>query len=304
VDAKQLPPVDTATAGSNKKKTGGYLDLKRAWKDGDTVEVTLPKTLYLEPVPDNPNRVAILWGPLVLAGRIDGEGAAHPATGRHVQDLKTIPVLVAGGRPVADWLKPVDGQPGGFRTVNVGRERDVELVPFYLLHRHRYAAYWDLYTPESWEQRSTEIARERERQAKLEAATVAYAQPGEMQPERDFHQQGEDTQPDRINGRACRRGSKWFSFDLPVDASKPMSLVVTYIRDEWRKRTFDLLIDGEKIADQVIEARGPHEFFDVEYPLPPERVKGKQKVTVRFQATGGNEIAAVFGLRMIRAEKK
>jgi hypothetical protein len=29
-------------------------------------------------------------------------------------------------------------------------------------------------------------------------------------------------------------------------------------------------------------------------------VRGKQKVTVRFQATNGNDIAAVFGLRTIR----
>lgn len=54
------------------------------------------------------------------------------------------------------------------------------------------------------------------------------------------------------------------------------------------------------MADQVIEARGPQEFFDVEYPLPAEVLKGKEKVTARFQATGGNEIAAVFGIRMIR----
>ena len=34
----------------------------------------------------------------------------------------------------------------------------------------------------------------------------------------------------------------------------------------------------------------------------PPLVAGKSKVTVRFQATGGNEIAAVFGLRTIRAD--
>jgi hypothetical protein len=45
----------------------------------------------------------------------------------------------------------------------------------------------------------------------------------------------------------------------------------------------------------------PH-FFDVEYKIPPELVQNKQKVTVRFQATQGNEIAAVFGVRMIRAD--
>ena len=36
--------------------------------------------------------------------------------------------------------------------------------------------------------------------------------------------------------------------------------------------------------------------------VPPEAVTGRTKVTVRFQATGGNEIAAVCGIRMIRAD--
>ena len=125
-----------------------------------------------------------------------------------------------------------------------------------------------------------------------------------MQPERDFHQQGEDTTPDRVMGRACRRGSKWFSFDLPIEPDKPMTLVVTYTRDEWRRRTFDILIDQTKVAAQVIEARGPQEWFDADYPLPADVVRNKRKVTVRFQATGGNEIAAVFGLRMIRGDAK
>jgi len=44
------------------------------------------------------------------------------------------------------------------------------------------------------------------------------------------------------------------------------------------------------------------EFFDIGYPVPVSVVAGKSKVTVRFQSTGGNEIAAVFGLRMIRAD--
>ncbi len=291
-----LVPVGQSSA-DQPANTGCFVEFRRTWHDGDTVEIELPKSLHLEPLPDNPNRVAILWGPLVLAGKIGGV-----VPGKHADDLKSIPVLVAAGRPIDEWLKPVAGQPGVFRSEGVGRESEVELLPFYQLHRHRYAAYWDLYTPESWKEKSDEIARQRQRQLKLEAATVAFVQPGEMQPERDFHQQGEDTAPERVMGRACRRGSKWFSFDIPVDATKPMAVVATYTRDEWRRRTFDILIDGVKIAEQVIEQRGPQQFFDVQYALPPELVKDKTKVTLRFQATAGNEIGAVFGLRMIRAE--
>jgi len=33
-----------------------------------------------------------------------------------------------------------------------------------------------------------------------------------------------------------------------------------------------------------------------------DRAKDKKKMAVRFEATGGNETGAVFGIRMIRAD--
>ena len=278
---------------------GSYVELTRDWNDGDTIEIRLPKTLHAEALADNPRRVALMWGPLVLAGDLGPE----ERRGRGSRAARTdVPVFVAAEQPVADWLKPVPNEPGAFRTADVGQEHDVDFVPFYRLHRRTYAVYWDLFTPTEWAKRAEELAAQREQQRKLELATVAFAQPGEMQPERDFNQQGEDSEPDRVMGRAARRGRNWFSFDLPVDPSHPMALVVTYYSDEWRRRTFDVLVDGERVGEQVVEKGGTPKFFDVEYSIPAQIVNGKQKVTVRFQATGGNEIAAVFGLRMIRAD--
>jgi len=45
-------------------------------------------------------------------------------------------------------------------------------------------------------------------------------------------------------------------------------------------------------------------FYDVDYKIPAELVKDKQKVTVRFQSTGGNETATVFGIRIVRADER
>jgi DUF1680 family protein len=277
-------------------KPGAYVELKRTWKSDDAVELALPKALRLEPLPDNPRRVAILWGPLVLAGDLgpeDGFAAWKPGA---------VPVFAAAERPVADWLKPIPGQPGDFRSDGVGRETDVDLVPFYRLHRRTYAVYWDLLTASEWEKKSTEDAAEREREGKLELATVGFVQPGDRLSEREFNQHGEQSRPDRVMGRRCRRGRKWFSFDLPVDPTHPMALVATYNTDEWRKRTFEILVDGERVGEQVVEKSGPPRFFDVEYAIPEAVVRGKKTVTVRFQSTQGNEIAAVFGIRVIRAD--
>lgn len=80
-------------------------------------------------------------------------------------------------------------------------------------------------------------------------------------------------------------------------------MVVTY-NTAGRARSFNVLVDGTKVGEQTMERSSPEmeaKFFDVEYPLPPELVAGKQKVTVRFEATNGNDISAVFGIRMVRA---
>lgn len=292
---KALPPA------------GSYVELERTWKSGDAVDLVLPKTLRLEPLPDNPGRVALMWGPLVLAGDLGpvqrrggrGEGAAPPPT------PPTVPVFVAADRDVSKWLKPVAGSPGSFRSDGVGRDRDVDFTPFYLLHRRTYAAYWDLFTPAEWQQRASAVLVAQEKQRKLEAATVAFAQPGQMQTERDFNQQGGTSTPAQLQGRYGRRATDWFSFDLPVDPTHPLVLVVTYNRDERANRAFEILIDGVRIAEQRIPRRSPQEkegFFDVEYPIPAPIVTGKQKVTVRFQGAGGSETATVFGIRVVRQE--
>jgi DUF1680 family protein len=285
-------------------KPDSYVELSRTWKSGDTVDLTLPKTLREEPLPDNPNRLALMWGPLALAGDLGPE--QH---GRRGQDAgaepPSAPAFVVAERPAEKWLKPAAAKPGTFRTAGVGLSTDIDFVPFYRLPARRYAIYWDLFTPEAWQEKARANAAEQERRKKLEAATVAFAQPGQMQTERDFNLQGENTSPVLAQGRYGRRGSRWFSFDLPVDPAHPMALIVSYCDDERQKRTFDVLVDGRKVGEQTTERRSPEQdirFFDVDYPLPAELITGKQKVTVRFEATGGNEIGAVYGIRMIRAD--
>ncbi|MGE5276348.1 MAG: glycoside hydrolase family 127 protein, partial [Acidobacteriota bacterium] len=51
-----------------------YLTLARTWKTGDRVELTLPMSLSVAPTPDDPNVEAVMYGPLVLAGRLGAQG--------------------------------------------------------------------------------------------------------------------------------------------------------------------------------------------------------------------------------------
>jgi len=121
--------------------------------------------------------------------------------------------------------------------------------------------------------------------------------------ERPFnYQAGDGVVAQRIMGRPGRRGRTWFSYDVPVDPAHPMVLIATYYSGDRRgtPAAFEILVDGERVAEQELRLTDPQRFFDVEYPIRPELVRGKSKVTVRFQAKDGSQIATVFGLRMIR----
>jgi len=284
---------------------GTYVDIYRTWKSGDTVSLVLPKKLHVEGLPDNQRRAALMWGPLVLAADLGPERRGDGATAS--------PSLVPGEKPLTEWLQPVRDNLGVFQTVGVARNADgqaseVQFVPFYRLHRRTYSIYQDLYTDAGWAKKIEQLKAEQVKQEKLEAATVAFLAAGDAAKEKSFGLKSEESSPDREVGRVGRRSKKWFSYELPVEAAKPMALVVTLNPQERAKRTFEVLVDGQRVGEGAIDRYPPGSatthFYDVTYKLPAEVVGNKQKVTIRFQATGGNETATVYGIRLIRVEER
>jgi hypothetical protein len=239
-----------------------------------------------------------MWGPLVLAGDLGPAGNGRAAG-------PEVPVFVAPDEPVANWLKPVAGKPGAFHTAGVGLKQEIDFMPFYQLPRRRYAVYWDMYTPTEWAKRESEFRAQQEKQKKLEAATLGFAQPGQMQAERDANQQGESSAPVKVEDRNGRSATKWFSYDLPVNPAYPLKLIVTYSNENRGPSGCDVLVDGKKIGEQVGLRRSPQQeirFFDIEYAMPADSIANKTKVTVRFEAPDGRSTPSVFGVRIVRAD--
>jgi DUF1680 family protein len=129
---------------------GGYFVLERSWKDGDRIAVTLPMGLHLCPMPDDPTVQAVMFGPLVLAGRQGTDGLtpdnirAEPTKPRTVPEYKQEPrpltELHGAGTEANAWIRPLPGEALAFHTS--GQAADVSLVPFYRLFDERYAIYW------------------------------------------------------------------------------------------------------------------------------------------------------------------
>jgi DUF1680 family protein len=128
---------------------GGYLVIDRTWKDGDRLELDLPMSLHTAPMPDDAGLQAIMYGPMVLAGRLGTEGLtpdtirAKPTPPREVPLYPLDPIAAPGFRVTSDdpttWISP-GSNPLSFSTV--GQARDVEFVPFHKLFGERYAIYW------------------------------------------------------------------------------------------------------------------------------------------------------------------
>jgi len=271
---------------------GSYISVRRRWAGGDRVEITFPMRLHDEPMPDNPNREALLYGPIVLAGTLGSEKAPEPK----------IPVLVTDGQPATRWLRPVAGKPLAFQTQGAGRPAEVSFLPFYQTHHERYSVYWDLFTEAAWKQREAEYRAEEARQRELQARTVDSLQVGEMQPERDHNLQSEKSGAGDFQGRKWRHATDggWFEFTVKVPKDESADLVLTYWGGETGAREFDVLVDGTKIATQVLNNDHPGRFFDVVHALPAELTKGKEQVTVRLQAHPGKMAGGLFGARLVR----
>ncbi len=271
----------------------GYLTTTRIWKKGDVVTVDLEMNLYTEAMPDNPNRIAFKYGPLVLAGLL-GKERPDPVVG--------IPVLLTSNRNVNEWIEPRSGLQ--FQMKAVGKPFDVKLIPFYQTYDQYYSVYWDYFTPEDWTKLQADYEAEKNRQQEIEAKTIDHFRIGEMQPERDHNLNASERSyvsdaMDRM-GREARRDN-YFSFEMKVDTSFKNSLLLTYIGDD-KDRKFDIMVDGVKIATEEWKGGKTGKFYDVLYNIPAELINNKTKVTVRIEANYEKTAGRVFGARIIKDE--
>lgn len=137
---------------SIQQKPGTYIAITREWKDGDRIAATYPMRIQMEATPDNPQKAALLYGPLVLAGERGAEGmqASAPFSNPALyNDYYTYNYQVPAS--LSTSLK-IDMKHPERALKRVGEELlfttgqgDV-IRPLYDLHRQRYVVYWDLTT--------------------------------------------------------------------------------------------------------------------------------------------------------------
>ncbi len=259
-----------------------YLPIKRKWRDGDKAEVRMPMKLHPHPMPDDPELVAIMYGPVVLCG-LTQENRYFLAD---VNDLDA-------------WIRPVDGKPLTFRTI--GQGKDMTLIPFYRVLDEAYGVYWPVVKEGS--PRHRKILADEEARRRRAARIVDRVFANNQVSESAHNLQGEKTASGPFRNRGWRHAPDgWFSWDLKVLPDVVMTLVCTYWGSDVPPRTFDILVNDKVIATQSLNRNKPNEFFEVEYKIPPDLTQGRQKVTVKFRAHKGNNTGGVFECAILKPE--
>ncbi|WP_077624374.1 glycoside hydrolase family 127 protein [Sediminibacillus massiliensis] len=277
------------------EEPGSFIKIDRSWKDSDCIDIKIPMTLRLEPMPDKENRVAIMYGPLVLAGELG------PLNDPEASDSLYSPVMIPKNKRLSEWIKKEDGKQTVFRTVEAGHPRDIILYPFYKMHDKMYSVYWDLFTEEEWERLKQDYVTSRKYVSLIEKATIDYVQPGEMQPERDHQFDGEKARVESLQMRKCRTAyDGWFSFELEVDDAREMMLLLTYAKELQRKeKEYDIFIDNKKLTNFEKGFDETARFQTVSCHLADHIQRGQNKITIKFQAHPKGRVRRVFGIRTV-----
>lgn len=117
------------------KGADGYVAISRLWKAGDKIEVQLGMQLREEATKDDASKVALVYGPIVMAGKLDK--VEHPFSDpTKYNDYYTFDFKIPSSvveKAKYDGLKSIK---------NFKMKNGVELIPFYDAHHCRYAVYW------------------------------------------------------------------------------------------------------------------------------------------------------------------
>ena len=292
-----------------------YVAIERQWKKGDVVEVNFPMHNSVKYIPNLPQYVALMHGPIMLAMKTGTEDLAmliaddsrfgQLASGKKLP-VDQAPILINNDiASIANQLEPVAGKPLHFNlTTKMVNEIRNELMPFFELHDSRYMMYWLALSEDNYKGYLDNLAKQEQERQTLEDHTVDKVQPGEQQPESDHFMETDDSFVGNSNDVFYRDASDghYFSYLMQTGGETNLSLRLKYWGvGEWKSHEFDILVDDVLVKE--VNNTGKYrisEFKYETYPVPAEVLKGKKQVRVKFVAKPKKQIGEIYEVRLVK----
>lgn len=293
----------------------GFVCIKRKWKKGDQVKISMPMHAYIKPLINVPQYVAIMYGPILLGMKTgkedmrsliaDDSRFGQYAGGKKLA-LDKAPILLPKHLDdIAKDLKPIPGKPLHFKlATRMENAIDGELQPFFEIHDSRYMMYWLALGENDYKAYMQKLADEETARQALEARTVDKVSPGEQQPETDHRMETDDSSKGNTEGIFFRdaKDGHFFSYLMQTKGESNLSLQLKFWgQDEWRTSEFDIYIDNQLLTSVNNSHRWrTTQFKTVDYAIPSEFVKGKEEVRVKFVAHKGKQVGQIYGVRLVK----
>ena len=187
--------------------------------------------------------------------------------------------------------------------LNAADNKTVTLRPFNEIFYNYYNVYWKVLTPQQYAERKAALAAEAARQkALLAGAPLMNIVPANSNPKLTTIRKVKVQV--RATGKTASIAMPKTAAGFPLSKkSRPMrptncSSPTGAAKAGRAPSTF--WWTGKTIATQTLRQDKPGVFFDKTYAIPEELTRGKQKVTVRFQAHPGNLAGGIFGAKMLK----
>ena len=292
-----------------------YVTIDRLWKKGDVVQVKLPMHNTIEHLPNVPEYIAIMHGPILLGAKTGVEDLSglvandsrwgHIASGKKLPINKAPIIIEDSIASLTDKLTPVAGKPLTYTASQIKLVNPIAVIfePFFKIHDARYMMYWMTLSNRQYKSYLDSVTVLENEKLELQKRTIDFVAPGEQQPEADHTVQKQNSNTGNNFDEFWRdaRTGGFFSYKLSTNHETGLSLIVRYWGAEAGNRKFDIFIDDEKLINEDISGKwNQKKFQEVEYPVPDSMVKGKVSVNVKFQPEPGNIAGAVYYIRMAR----
>ena len=293
----------------------GFVCMKRKWKKGDQVKISMPMHAYIKPMINVPQYVAIMYGPILLGmktgtedmrGLIADDSRFGQYAGGKKLALDEAPILLPKHLDdIAKNLKPVPAKPLHFKlATHMENTIDGELQPFFEIHDSRYMMYWLALGENDYKAYMQKLADEEKARQALEARTVDKVNPGEQQPETDHRMETDDSNKGNTEGIFFRdaKDGHYFSYLMQTKGETNLSLQLKFWgQDEWRTSEFDIYVNDKLLCSVNNSHRWrTTQFKTVDYAIPSEFVKGKKEIRVKFVAHKGKQVGQIYGVRLVK----
>jgi hypothetical protein len=322
-------PIDIITGPSS------YVTIDRQWKKGDVIEVTFPMHNSIKYLPNVPQYIALMHGPILLGMKTGTEDLAHLVAddsrfgqyaGGKKLPINEAPILINDHIDlIANQITPIEGKPlhftfkienGELRIENYDLSQNgkssqqgnhnspFELMPFFEIHDSRYMIYWLALSEKNYKGYLDGLAKEEQERQALEARTVDKVQPGEQQPETDHKMETDQSYTGNTNDVFWRdaRDGHYFSYLMQTGGNTDLSLRLMFWGvGEWKTHEFDIFIDDQLLTS--INNTGKYRISQFKYEtfdIPTDMLQGKTQVRVKFVAKPHKQIGEIYGVRLVK----